>query len=335
MEGFAPQMEQRLSAERKAEIVSGFARRTILVIGDLMVDEYLLGAARRISQEGPVMVVEVLSEERKPGGAANVANNLRALGAAVAMVGVVGDDAIGNGLRRDLAAWSVLTDGILTDPARPTTLKTRIVAQSQQVLRVDREQTHSVAHDLTDRMIAYVASKLPEYDAVLVSDYRKGVLTESLARTLCELARVAGKPLITNPKPSSAHWLAGADLLSLNQLEAEEVAGASLPAEGEALRRFGERLVGDLDLKSLMITRGSRGLCLWLADGSYFQVPAHVVEVADIAGAGDTTIGTMALALACGAKPEEAAELANLAGACVVRKFGVATITTEELLHAL
>jgi rfaE bifunctional protein kinase chain/domain len=180
-----------------------------------------------------------------------------------------------------------------------------------------------------------VSRLLPRADGVIVSDYRKGVITEQTARSISEMAASAGKPLITNPKPPSARWLRGARVLSLNQIEAEELAGAPLPDEDAGLRSFGDRLAASLDVDALMGTRGARGLCLWLRGGAYHRIPAHLVEVADIAGAGDTTIGTMALALICGATDVEAAELANLAGACVVRKHGVATITPEELLNAM
>lgn len=328
-------MEERLSQARRAEIIARFPSRSILVVGDLMVDEYVHGTARRISQEGPVMVIEVVSDEFKPGGAANVGNNLRSLGAHVVMAGVVGDDEIGSMLREELTAWQVDVSGIITDATRPTTRKTRIVAQSQQVMRVDREQTHPVSNELTRALLDHATRILPEVDGVLVSDYRKGVLTEESAQALCAMARAAAKPLVTNPKPGSARWMKGAHVLSLNQVEAEELGGGALPGDDGALRSYGGRLARMLDVDILMVTRGSRGLCLWLRNGEYHQIPAHLVEVADIAGAGDTTIGTMALALVAGATEVEAAELANLAGACVVRKHGVATITPDELLHAI
>ncbi len=328
-------MEERLSQARRAEIIAQFPSRSILVIGDLMVDEYLYGSAKRISQEGPVMVIEVVSDEFKPGGAANAGNNLRALGASVAMAGVVGNDHIARVLCRDLEASDMDTSGIVTDPSRPTTRKTRIIAQSQQVLRIDREQIQPVSDEVGRDLLGHVARILPSVDGVLVSDYRKGVLTEELAGALIELAAKAGKPLITNPKPPSARWLKGARVLSLNQVEAEDLGGAPLPNDREALHRYGERLARSMDIETLMVTRGSRGLCLWLRSGEYYEIPAHLVEVADIAGAGDTTIATMALALVCGASDVEAGELANLAGACVVRKHGVATITPDELRNAI
>jgi rfaE bifunctional protein kinase chain/domain len=325
-------LEERVSKVRYAEIVGGFAHRSILVVGDLMVDEYLRGTARRISQEGPVMVIEVEADEFKPGGAANVGNNLRTLGARVQVAGIVGDDEMGRLLRSELAAWEVGVSGILTDASRPTTRKTRVMAQNQQVLRIDREQTQALASELAHRLQAHVADVLAEVDAVLVSDYRKGVIGPEVARAISERARAAGKPLMTNPKPTSAPWLQGARVLSLNHFEAEELARARMPEEEAHLRPYGERLLKELDVETLVITRGARGLSYWRRDGQYRLVPAHAVEVADGAGAGDTTISAMTLALLCGADDYEAAVIANHAGACVVRKAGVATVSVEELL---
>ncbi|HLJ55560.1 MAG TPA: bifunctional ADP-heptose synthase [Chthonomonadaceae bacterium] len=328
-------MDVRLSEKRRWEIIDRFASRSVLVVGDLMADEYLYGSARRISQEGPVMVIEVDSDEFKPGGAANVANNLRALGAAVAVAGVIGDDAIGRTLVDSLDSSMMDVSSVVVDVSRPTTRKTRVVAQSQQVLRVDREKTSPISPGVAEALLGQVSRILPNVDGVLVSDYRKGVVTPQSAAALIDLARSAGKPLITNPKPQSAVWLRGARVLSLNQIEAEGLGGGPLPDDEQALRAFGERLAALTDADALMVTRGSRGLCLWQRSGAFHAIPAHLVEVADIAGAGDTTIGTMALALLSGASDVEAAELANLAGACVVRKHGVATISPDELRSAI
>jgi len=327
-------MEDEIGRERYRQIVNGFKATSILVVGDLMMDEYLRGSVRRISQESPVMVVEVEADEFKPGGAANVGNNLRALGARVVMAGVVGDDEGGKLLKADLAAWNIDVSGILTDPTRPTTRKTRVIAQNQQVLRVDREQTHAVSEAIGERLLNVIEEHIQDVDAVLVSDYRKGVLTPETARATIAIAKKAGKPLITNPKPSSAPWLKGATVLSLNRSEAEELGRRRLTGDESAERVFGEALREELEVDTLVITWGARGLSYWCRAGEYRYVQAHRVEVADVAGAGDTTIGAMTLALMAGASNYEAAVIANRAGACVVRKSGVATLTVEELLGA-
>ncbi len=325
-------MEACLKRGRLQEIVRGFESRSVLVIGDLMVDEYLRGSVRRISPESPVMVVEIESDDFKPGGAANVANSLRALDARVAVAGIVGDDEMGRLLRAELSVGSHGVDGILTDSSRPTTRKTRIVAQHQQVLRVDREQTHPLDPEVADRLLCFALESLRTVDAILVSDYRKGVVTPEIAGTLVEAARAAGKPLVTNPKPSSAAWLRGATVLSLNQLEAEEFGHTRLPENEPALMSHGEALRAELDVDTLVITQGSRGLVYWTRAGEARRAPAHPVEVFDVAGAGDTTISAMTLALLSGATTFEAATIANRAGACVVRKSGVASVSIRELL---
>lgn len=325
-------MEQRISAARLAEIVTQFKKRSILVVGDLMVDEYLMGTAQRISQEGPVMVIEVHSDAFKPGGAANVAGNLRSLGAKVAIAGVVGDDEMGRLLQEELQAWKIDTAGILPDPSRPTTRKTRVVAQNQQVLRIDREQTHPLTEALAEALIARVEAALQQADAVLVSDYRKGVLSADVAARLSALAAAMGKPLVTNPKPTSAPWLRGASVLSLNHFEAEALSRSTLPENPAELHRYGVEMRERLEVETLVITQREQGLDYWRRDGEHAHVPAHTVEVADGAGAGDSTISAMTLALVSGATTYEAAEIACLAGACVVRKHGVATVTPEELM---
>jgi rfaE bifunctional protein kinase chain/domain len=325
-------MEQRMSRGRLAEIVTQFRQRSILVVGDLMVDEYLMGTAQRISQEGPVMVIEVHSDAFKPGGAANVANNLRALGAKVRIAGAVGDDEMGRLLQEELRTWEIDTAGILTDPSRPTTRKTRVVAQNQQVLRVDREQTHPLSEALAEALLLRVEAALQQADAVLVSDYRKGVISPEVAARLSALATAMGKPLVTNPKPTSAPWLRGATVLSLNHFEAEELSRTLLPEDPDALNQYGVAMRERLEVDTLIITQRENGLDYWRHNGEHAHVPAHKVEVADSAGAGDSTIGAMTLALVSGADTYEAAEIACLAGACVVRKHGVATVTPEELL---
>ena len=295
-------MEDEIGRERYEEILRKFEGISVLVIGDLMIDEYLRGSVRRISQESPVMVVEVESDEFKPGGAANVGNNLRALGSRVTMAGVVGDDESGRMLRMEMAAWKIDTSGILTDSTRPTTRKTRVIAQSQQVLRVDREQTNPVSEGISERLVAYLAETIPSVDAVLVSDYRKGVLTQQTATHAINIAREAGKLLITNPKPSSAPWLRGAGVLSLNRSEAEELGRRRLVGDEDGERAFGEALRCELDVDTLVITWGAKGLSYWRCDGDYRYVPAHRVEVADVAGAGDTTISAMTSEPACRSK---------------------------------
>jgi D-glycero-beta-D-manno-heptose-7-phosphate kinase len=325
-------MEASVPKVRYEQIVRNFSQRTVVVFGDLMVDEYNYGSTCRISPEGPVMVVGIESEEFKPGGAANVINNMLAFGARVYAAGVVGDDEAGRLLTADLAARGANISGIIVDRSRPTTRKTRILAQHQHILRVDREQTHPVDDGISARLKAHFASVLQPADLVLVSDYRKGALTPPLATYMVESARQNAVPLMANPKPSSVRWLRGADLISLNLKEAEELTGLPLPEEEAEIRSYGAKVLQELRIGTLVVTRGARGLSYWRQDGEYRHVPAHPVEVYDVAGAGDTTVSAMALASVSGASCMEAAFIANHAGACVVRKVGVATVSTDELI---
>ncbi len=327
-------MADEIGRERYAEILGNFEGKSVLVFGDLMIDEYLRGSVRRISQESPVMVVEVEADEFKPGGAANVGNNLRALGASVAMAGVIGDDEGGRLLMSGLSEQNISTAGIVVDHSRPTTRKTRVIAQNQQVLRVDREQTHPVSESVSAELMEHVLQSVNSVDAVFVSDYRKGTLTQPLAVHISAAARAAGKMVITNPKPSSAPWLAGAHVLSLNRSEAEEVGRRRIPGDVAGEDAFGEAIRAQIDVDTLVITWGAKGLSYWRKDGEYRYVPAHRVEVADVAGAGDTTISAMTLGLLSGANTYESAVIANRAGALVVRKSGVAVVTVAELLKA-
>ena len=313
-------------------LVRRLSGRSILVVGDLMMDEYLLGGATRVSPESPVLVVDVDRQDFKPGGAANVVNNVLAMSSQAFVAGVVGEDECGKLLRTMLTARGAATEGIFTDNTRPTTRKTRVLAHGQQVIRVDRESVAPVSTELADQLLQYVESVVDAVDAILISDYRKGVLTPETARGVISLAQAARKPVVANPKPRSAGWLAGAWVLSLNQLEAEQLADAPLPDDERELDQFGARLAKELDVQTLVITRGARGLSYWTRGSEHRTVPAHAVEVYDVAGAGDTTITAMTLALAAGADEYGAACVANHAGACVVRKRGVDVVTLEEMI---
>jgi rfaE bifunctional protein kinase chain/domain len=326
-------MDVGVPLARYKQIVRSFAQRTVVVFGDLMVDEYNYGATWRISPESPVMVVGVESEEYKPGGAANVVNNMLAFGARVYASGIVGNDEAGRLLTSDLTARGADTSGIMVDKSRLTTRKTRILAQNQHVLRVDREHTHPIDDLICAKLKEYFAATLRTADLVVVSDYRKGALTPHLAAYMIEITRNLGIPLMTNPKPASARWLRGAELVSLNRKEVEEFTGEPLPDEEDKLLDYGTRVLNELKVDTLVVTRGAKGLSFWRQNGEYRYVPAHSVEVYDVAGAGDTAISAMALASVSGASRAEAAFIANHAGACVVRKVGVATVGPDELIE--
>ncbi len=320
-----------MQRERYQAIVRGFQSRRVVVLGDLMLDEYLWGRATRISPESPVMVVDVDRETSVPGGAANVAMNLLALGAGVAVIGVVGDDAAGGALIDELREAGADVRGILVAEDRPTTRKTRVVAHSQQVMRVDREKTSKLSNGLSDRVASVLRELVQQADALLISDYNKGVLTSEVAEEAVR-ARSGGTLLTANPKPVNALLLSGADVVQLNQIEADALAGEGRFAEDAGLDTVGSELVRRLDVGTLVVTRGARGLLLWRREGGMCHIPPRPVEVYDAAGAGDTVICALTLGIAAGALTEEAAEVANHAASCVVRKVGVATVTQDELM---
>lgn len=337
-----------MNSQRLQEIVQNFAGRRLIVLGDLMMDEYVWGRVSRISPEAPVMVVDTERESSVPGGAANVVNNLLALGAQVCVLGVVGADSAGEALIAALREEGADVSGIVADPSRPTTRKTRVVAHSQQVLRVDREQTHPISAAVAAKLQAALHRAAAEAEAIVVSEYNKGVFTPTIAASVAEEARVSSLVFTSNPKPPNAKLLTGAKLVSLNQSEArllsgddrflfgEEAVSPEHPFAGQAdLEAAGVALVRSLGIENLLVTFGAKGLSVFSAEGEITHVPPHLVEVYDAAGAGDTVISATSLALAAGAAIPDAVTLGSFAAACVVRKVGVATVSPAELLEEL
>lgn len=313
------------------QVFDRFDSLRVLVVGDLMVDEHVWGTTSRVSPEAPVLVVNVNGDsELLPGGAANVVNNIKALGGGAAVTGIVGDDAYGKELDRQLAKAGVDTSGLVFDPDRVTTTKTRIwVSHRQQVVRVDRESSQPVTEDIGNLLLARIKEQLPEYDALLLSDYNKGVLTHDLASQAIELARGMGKICTANPKPVNIHGFQGASVIVVNQSEAEAVAGFKFDDEDSVICA-GEKMLADLELDCLVITRGAAGLTIFEKDDAH-SIPAIPIEVYDVAGAGDTVISALTLSLAAGAKPQDAAWIANCAAGAAVRKVGVAAVTRDEI----
>jgi len=324
-------MEERILTDRRLDkILSEFAAHHVLVIGDVMMDEYVWGNARRISPEAPVMVVEVDRESYMPGGAANVVNNVQALGGTTSMIGVIGDDPMAERLVGCLSESGVDVAGLVVDPSRPTTLKTRIIAHSQQVVRVDRESRRKLSGSVMKKVAALVEERLPSVDIVVFSDYDKGMASSVVVNAVIEGARRNGKRVVVNPKPKNARQFKTASVISINQSEAEAVSGVTIGCDKD-LNRVSGRLLNILKPEALLITRGPHGMRVITSDGNAEDIPAHLVEVYDVAGAGDTVVSVMALSLASGAEIREAAVLANCAGGAVVRKVGVATVTPAEI----
>lgn len=302
-----------------------------MVIGDLMVDEHIWGMVERISPEAPVMVVNVDSTESRAGGAANVANNILALGAQATVLGLIGDDEGGETLRDCLITSGVDTGGLIIDKSRITTKKTRIWAShKQQVVRVDYETRKKASSAAIRRIVEFIQSNAGEYDAILVSDYNKGVVTREVVAAAVEAADKYGKVSTSNPKPKSAHHFTGIGVMTLNQSEASAASNIDISGPDD-VERAGLKILGNVKCKSLIITRGGQGLCAFDGGSAPVHIPAIPSEVYDVAGAGDTVISTLTLALAGGLSLADAANIANCAAGAVVRKVGVATTTIAEI----
>lgn len=314
--------------------LSDFADRRVMVVGDLMLDEHVWGAVERISPEAPVMVVRVDSPDSdyRAGGAANVAGNIRALGAAAAVVGVVGDDEGRRLLLQSLESAGVDTSGVFVDPARLTTRKTRIWASHRhQVVRIDRESGRRIPSSVVRAIIDHIEREARGFDAILISDYDKGVVTRETARAAIRAARELGVVSVSNAKPRNISSCRGVDVISLNQSEASAASGVEID-EITDVEKAGRKLMSAVGCGGLIITRGAHGLSVFSGTESAHHIPAIETEVYDVAGAGDTVAGALALALSCGLDLPSAGLVANCAGAAVVRKVGVATTSVDEIL---
>ena len=308
--------------------------RRVIVLGDVMLDEFLWGTVARISPEAPVPVVEVTRQSYHLGGAGNVAANACSLGGTAVLAGIVGADPAAERVRESLAAAGVQTALVASDSGRPTTVKTRIVAQNQQVVRADREQAGDITADLEDGLAGRLRGVLPSCGALIVSDYQKGVVTPRLMRTVVSLARRRGIPVLVDPKVRHFHLYRGVSLVTPNQLEAEQATGIRIRGEDDLLAA-GARILRKLRCGAALVTRGEQGMSLFEGGGRPLHIPTAAREVFDVTGAGDTVIATVALALCGGARLSEAAMLANYAAGVVVGKVGTATATPDEVIAAV
>jgi D-glycero-beta-D-manno-heptose-7-phosphate kinase len=300
--------------------------RSILVVGDLMIDEWIWGAVTRISPEAPVPVVAVTDHSFTLGGAGNVANNLVALGADVEFVGTVGDDAFAADVRRMLRDEGVDDAGVFAVGDRPTTRKTRIVAHNQQVVRADWEDPAPLQAADRTRIAAYVRERAAKVDAVILSDYAKGLIGDEIvaASQACAL-------VLADPKPQNVSLFGGVTCVAPNVHEAAAASGIAI-VDDASLERAGAKLVEALRCRYVVVTRGEHGMALFGANGERFAIPSVARKVYDVSGAGDTVIAVLALALAGGAPIERAMQLANFAAGAVVEKLGTATASGDEIL---
>jgi D-beta-D-heptose 7-phosphate kinase/D-beta-D-heptose 1-phosphate adenosyltransferase len=306
------------------------AGKTVLVLGDAILDEYIAGDVKRISPEAPVPVVDFHSRSYVPGGAANVAANIAALGCRALVGGVVGADSDAQHLRDALERVGVPADWLLVDTERPTTLKQRLLAHNQQIVRLDREIRTPIAPALENALLAWLVKNLAEADACILSDYGKGVLTARVAQEAIALCCKARVPVLVDPKSLEAQTCRGATLVKPNRYEAERLASRQIHDEASFVE-VGRELASSLEGTAILITRGARGMSLF----RHGTDPLHVATVArnvyDVTGAGDTVISTLAIALAAGATFERAIVLSSRSAAIAVSKLGTTTVTADEL----
>jgi rfaE bifunctional protein kinase chain/domain len=325
--------------DRLIGLLPGLRERCIVVVGDVFLDEYVVGRATRLSREAPIPVLEFERRFYLPGGAANPSSNIVALGGVARQVGVIGNDEAGQQLLQKLREADIDATGVVTDPSRPTTTKTRIVAQGslrfpQQLARIDHLDRRPVGEDVEGAIIAHLETLVPQADAVLISDYRTGVVSEAVVAAVLDVARRHDR-LATVDSQGNLHKFHTFDLVKCNHAEAQAVTGRTLFTEDD-FQRAGETLLEELGAQAVVITRGPEGMSLMGTIQEYAHLPAaNRSEVFDVTGAGDTVIGVLTLALAAGVDLLAAARLANYAAGLVVRKLGNATATSEELAWAI
>ena len=318
----------RLTPDRLDEILKRALNVRVLVVGDVMLDSYLLGQASRISPEAPVPVVRVQEETHALGGAANVATNVVALGAACTLAGTVGDDGAGHDLVSELERAGIDASGLAVLHNRPTTVKTRIMVRHQQVARYDRESDQDLSDAEAAQVIATIRERLAAADVVVLEDYNKGVLVPAVIRATIDGARAAGKPVVVDPKFRRFFEYHGATIFKPNLLEL----GAAMreTAQPESAQWL-HHTRAELGCEHLLVTLGEDGMALATGDGGFLRVPTVARSVYDVSGAGDTVTACLAVALSAGASVEEGAVLANHAAGIEVSKAGVATVSPDEL----
>jgi D-glycero-beta-D-manno-heptose-7-phosphate kinase len=323
---------------RLEQILDRASSRRITVIGDLMLDEFVWGKVGRISPEAPVPVVEVTGESFYPGGAANVARNLREFVNSVGIIGLLGKDRSGQQLRELLSEQKIDTSSAVEEATFHTIVKTRIIARNQQVVRVDREKFVGPAVSQINEVVAAVRKNISETDAIIFEDYGKGFLSTELVSQIADAARSAGKIVAADPNPRNLVEWRGLTVIKPNRTEAFLAAGVSSgdsdtpPPRDADLKRAGETLLRKWETENVLITLGEQGMMLFQKNRAPHYIPTKAREVFDVSGAGDTAIALFTLGLACGATPTEAADIANYASAVVVSKLGTATVTRDELM---
>ena len=323
-----------LTPNRLEEIQKSFAGKRIAVIGDLMLDRYFWGSVSRISPEAPVPVVEVDNESTRLGGAANVANNIASLGGIPIMIGVVGKDSGADVLKNLVASNGFPTEGIVIDDSRPTTIKTRVIAHGQHVVRIDQEEKVDLNADMQARVLASLKNQIASLDGIILEDYNKGVLTKRLIKSVIKLAKEHKKTITVDPKFNNFFDYQGVSVFKPNRKEAEEALGRRLHTFAE-MEEAARELLTKLNTENVLLTLGEKGMLLLKRNGSMAHVETKARHVADVSGAGDTVIATLTMAMAAGASVKESAAMANYAGGIVCGEVGIVPIDKNVLIQTI
>ncbi len=318
---------------RLTELLQLFNEKRIAVVGDLMVDQYYWGTVHRISPEAPVPVVDVNSVSHRLGGAANVANNIQALEGVPLLVGLVGNDHPGQVLQSLMRDQDLTTDGVIVDASRPTTTKTRVIAHDQHVVRVDNESRAECPEHLVSRIVDAVKYHIHSIDGIIIEDYNKGLVTRNVIRELTSVARKYNKIITVDPKFSNFLDFTNVTVFKPNRPETEQALNIRLQTTDDVIAA-GKRLLEQLSVENVLLTRGEEGMSLFEANGAISHIPTQAPRVHDVSGAGDTVIATLTIALAAGASIQEGAVLANCAAGVVVGSVGIVPVRPEELRTA-
>jgi D-glycero-beta-D-manno-heptose-7-phosphate kinase len=320
--------------ENLIRYIDGFSKTKVLVLGDIIMDEYIWGDVSRISPEAPVPVVDVRQETKMLGGAANVVNNIAALGGRAVLCGVVGNDGTGEEIIRKIQELDLPAGGIIRVSGRPTTIKTRIVAQSQQVVRFDRESRNAVGEEHVRKLLSWIEGEKDRIHAVVVSDYDKGVVSPEIMQGLKTICRGSGVILAVDPKPNHFDYYRGIDVITPNHHEAGAFCRTRI-VDKESLVHAGTKMLEELQCRSVLITQGKEGMTLFEQNGEITHIPTVARKVFDVTGAGDTVIGAFCLGLAAGMDLKSAATIANFAAGIVVGEVGTTAVKAHDLKQVI
>ena len=323
-----------INKKRLEEILEGIRGKRIAVLGDLMLDRYIWGSVTRISPEAPVPIVDMESEQARLGGAANVAMNIRSLGGEPFLIGVTGSDNSGKNLRDMIAESGFITDGIVIDPSRPTTVKTRLIANNQHVVRIDRESRADISAEIQEKIFTVLKTYISSLDGIIIEDYNKGVVVNQLIGRIIKFLRIKKKIIAVDPKFHNFFDYKNVTVFKPNRKEAEEALGRKL-ATVKDIEKAGKQIRKKLNAEYVLLTRGELGMSLFGSGGKIYHTPTKAQNVADVSGAGDTVIATLTLAMAGGANMREAAALANFAGGVVCGYVGIVPINAVKLTDAV